>query len=51
MGARLICVGISMVVGIFVGEILGVGFVLVRVAQNLLKGWYCGVLWWKGVGK
>ncbi len=29
MGLGLICVGISMVVGIFVGEILGSGYVLV----------------------
>ena len=38
MGARLICVGISMVVGIFVGVILGIGYVLVgwlEVAQKV----------------
>ena len=45
LGLGLICVGISMVVGIFMGEILGVGYVLVgelEVVQNLLKGL---VLW------
>ena len=38
MGLGLICVGIAMVVGIFVGEILGSGYVLVgwlEVAQRV----------------
>ena len=38
LGLGLICVGISIVVGIFVGEILGVGYVLVgwlEVAQRV----------------
>ena len=41
LGLGLINVGISMVVGVFVGRFLGVGGVLVgwlEVAQNLLKG-------------
>lgn len=41
LGARLICVGILMVVGIFVGEILGSGVVRLgelKGAENLLKG-------------
>ena len=36
LGARLICVGISMVVGIFVGEILGAGYVLVGWLEGLV---------------
>ena len=36
MGLGLICVGISMVVGIFVGEILGVGYVLVGWLEGLV---------------
>ena len=43
LGLGLICVGIAMVVGIFVGEILGSGYVL----WGGWKGWY----WWKGVGE
>ena len=45
MGLELICVGISMVVGTFVGVILGSGYVLVgelRVGWKWLKGL---VLW------
>lgn len=41
LGLGLICVGISMVVGIFVGEWVGIdwsGSGLIKVAQNLLKG-------------
>ena len=41
MGLGLICVGISMVVGIFVGVILGAGVDWLggwKMAQNLLKG-------------
>ena len=36
LGLELICVGISMVVGIFVGEILGVGYVLVGWLEGLV---------------
>ena len=36
MGLGLICVGIAMVVGIFVGEILGVGYVLVGWLEGLV---------------
>ena len=49
MGARLICVGISMVVGVFVGRFLGVGYVLVgwlEVAQRVdFGGVGCGRAW------
>ena len=54
MGLRLICVGIAMVVGIFVGEILGVGYGLVGWLEGaqrvdivglvvMMIGWF--VLW------
>lgn len=46
LGFGLICVEISMVVGIFVGEILGVGVVRLEWLKTFLKGWYCGGLWW-----
>ena len=36
MGLGLICVGILMVVGIFVGEILGAGYVLVGWLEGLV---------------
>lgn len=45
MGLGLICVGISMVVGIFVGEILGVG--VVRLELGLVGwGWLKGLILW-----
>ena len=46
LGLGLINVGISMVVGIFVGVILGIGYVLVGGAKRGSKGWY----WWVGRG-
>ena len=49
MGLGLICVEISMVVGIFVGEILGVGMVRLgelKVAQRVdFGGVGCGRAW------
>ena len=38
LGLGLICVGISMVVGIFVGVILGVGVDWLGEVENGLKG-------------
>ena len=40
LGARLICVEILMVVGIFVGKILGAGLLCVGWVENGSKGWY-----------
>ena len=46
LGLGLICVGISMVVGIFVGEILGSGVDWLGELKRGLKGWYCGGFEW-----
>ena len=43
MGLGLICVGISMVVGIFVGEILGGEYVLVGWLEVAQRVDFCGV--------
>ena len=53
MGLELICIGISMVVGIFVGVRLGVGVDWLgelEGAQNLLKGLVLVGLWVVGRG-
>ena len=50
MGLGLIGVGISMVVGIFVGEILGSGLGWLKMAQNLLKGLVLVGFWLVGRG-
>ena len=41
LGLGLICVGISMVVGIFVGVILGEWDYIIEVSGSGLKPWYC----------
>ena len=48
LGLGLINVGISMVVGIFVGEILGVGYVLVGELEG---GWKVGIVGFWVVGR
>ena len=53
LGLGLICVGIPMIVGIFVGEILGVVIRVLgesRVVQNLLKGLVLVGFWLVGRG-
>ena len=53
LGLELICIGISMIVGIFVGVILGVGLVRLgklKGAQNLLKGLVLVGFWVVGRG-
>ena len=53
LGLGLICIGISMVVGIFVGVILGSGLVRLgelKGTQNLLKGLVLVGFWVVGRG-
>ena len=53
MGLGLICVGISMVVGIFVGEVLGSGVVKLRelgVVQKWREGLVLVGFWLVGRG-